>query len=173
MLTKVGYRISVEERGKNWNKLHGRRPASDCWEKFLARKSMLRRALTKRHLAGCSAAPQNGYGLNSEASIWEISEIEGEEDQKSANRVWLMDLSNLGPQDEWLDFNIISIFWCDTWSLSTLLLNSSHLHFLCKNILIWIFVPKNEKTAFSKSTRKCEISNISAIFLVKWELSTV
>ena len=51
---------------------------------------MLRRALTKRHLAGCSAAPQNGYGLNSEASIWEISEIEddeGEEDQKSANRV--------------------------------------------------------------------------------------
>ena len=50
---------------------------------------MLGRALTKRHLAGCSAAPQNGYGLNSEASIWEISEIEddGEEDQKSANRV--------------------------------------------------------------------------------------
>ena len=39
---------------------------------------MLRRALTKRHLAGCSAAPQNGYGLNSEASIWEISEIEDE-----------------------------------------------------------------------------------------------
>ena len=152
MLTKVGYRISVEEeRGKNWNKLHGRRPASDCWEKFLARKSMLRRALTKRHLAGCSAAPQNGYGLNSEASIWEISEIEDEEDQKSANRVWLMDLSNLGPQDEWLDFNIISIFWCDTWSLSTLLLNSSHLHFLTKNILIWIF----------------------AIFLVKWKLSTM
>ena len=49
---------------------------------------MLRRALTKRHLAGCSAAPQNGYGLNSEASIWEISEIEDDgEDQKSANRV--------------------------------------------------------------------------------------